>query len=483
MLIGQKEKGIFINGEWREAYSGTYRSITNPATLEKLTEISYGGKEDALEAIEEAKAAFSAWSKRTARERSRFLYKAYEKMLENKEQLAQILTSEQGKPLTEARTEIESAASYLLWYAEEANRVYGEIIPPSNANKRSLVIPQAIGVIAAITPWNFPASMVTRKLGPSLAAGCTVVLKPASQTPLTAMAIVKIFEEVGLPKGVLNLVAGDARAIGDALTQSPDVRLITFTGSTEVGRDLMKNSAQHIKKLSLELGGHAPILVLEDANLETAVDLTIASKFRNCGQTCICANRVYVHQNIAEEFIEKLSAKVRNLKIGNGNEDSTVIGPMIDRNAVEKVTEHVEDALKHGASIVAGGKEWNGGLGGHFYEPTVLVDVNDQMKVMNEETFGPVLPIETFDLLEEVIEKANQLPYGLAAYVMTESTNRLFQLTEALEYGIIGVNDVFPATAEAPFGGIKESGFGKEGGKEGILEFVEMKYVSIGITK
>lgn len=356
MLIGQKEKGIFINGEWREAYSGTYRSITNPATLEKLTEISYGGKEDALEAIEEAKAAFSAWSKRTARERSRFLYKAYEKMLENKEQLAQILTSEQGKPLTEARTEIESAASYLLWYAEEANRVYGEIIPPSNANKRSLVIPQAIGVIAAITPWNFPASMVTRKLGPSLAAGCTVVLKPASQTPLTAMAIVKIFEEVGLPKGVLNLVAGDARAIGDALTQSPDVRLITFTGSTEVGRDLMKNSAQHIKKLSLELGGHAPILVLEDANLETAVDLTIASKFRNCGQTCICANRVYVHQNIAEEFIEKLSAKVRNLKIGNGNEDSTVIGPMIDRNAVEKVTEHVEDALKHGASIVAGGR-------------------------------------------------------------------------------------------------------------------------------
>ncbi|GIN40837.1 NAD-dependent succinate-semialdehyde dehydrogenase [Heyndrickxia oleronia] len=482
MLVGQKEKGIFINGEWRDSYSGTVRAIINPATLEKLTEISYGGKEEALEAVEEAKAAFPSWSKKTARERSTFLYKAYEKMLENKEQLAQILTSEQGKPLTEARTEIESAASYLLWYAEEANRVYGEIIPSSKVNRRSLVIPQAIGVIAAITPWNFPASMVTRKLGPSLAAGCTVVLKPASQTPLTAMAIVKIFEEVGLPKGVLNLVSGDAKGVGEALTQSPDVRLITFTGSTEVGRELMKNSAQHIKKLSLELGGHAPILVMDDADLENAVDLTLASKFRNCGQTCICANRVYVHREIADSFVEKLAVKVKSMKIGNGIDEATVIGPMIDRNAVEKAAEHVEDAVHQGATIITGGKEWQGNLGGHFYEPTILVDVNDQMKVMNEETFGPVLPIETFDSIEEVIEKANQLPYGLAAYIMTESTNRVFQLSEALEYGIIGVNDVFPATAEAPFGGIKESGFGKEGGKEGIMEFVEMKYVSIGMT-
>ncbi|MGE8203591.1 NAD-dependent succinate-semialdehyde dehydrogenase [Heyndrickxia sp. NPDC080065] len=483
MLVGQKERGIFINGEWRESYSGTYRTITNPATLEKLTEISYGGKEDALEAVEEAKAAFPLWSKKTARERSTFLYKAYEKMLEHKERLAQILTSEQGKPLSESRTEIESAASYLLWYAEEANRVYGEIIPSSKANRRSHVIPHAIGVIAAITPWNFPASMVTRKLGPSLAAGCTVVLKPASQTPLTAMEIVKIFEEVGLPKGVLNLVTGDARAVGEALTQSPDVRLITFTGSTEVGRELMKNSAQHIKKLSLELGGHAPIIIMDDAKLDVAVDLTLASKFRNCGQTCICANRVYVHKKIADSFVEKLVTKVKNMKIGNGNEESTVIGPMIDRNAVEKAAEHVEDAVKNGAAIASGGNEWDGDLAGYFYEPTVLVNVNDQMKVMNEETFGPVLPIDTFDSVEDVIEKANQLPYGLAAYVMTESTNHVFKLTEALEYGIIGVNDVFPATAEAPFGGIKESGFGKEGGKEGIHEFVEMKYVSIGITE
>lgn len=456
--------------------------MINPATLEKLTDVSYGGELEAKEAVAAAKNAFPTWSKKTARERSQLLYKAYEKMLERKEELANILTSEQGKPLTEARAEIQTAASYLLWFAEEANRVYGEIIPSSRAGKRLLVVPQAIGVIAAITPWNFPASMVTRKLGPALAAGCTVVLKPASQTPLTAVAIVKIFEDVGFPNGVLNLVTGNARAIGDVWTQSPDVRLITFTGSTEIGRELMKKSAYQIKKLSLELGGHAPIVVMDDANIDLAVDLTIASKFRNCGQTCICANRVYVQEAIAEEFIEKLSQRTAKLKIGNGLEEGTVIGPMIDQAAVEKALEHVEDAVSHGAVVATGGEKWKGAINGHFYQPTILVKATDEMKVMKEETFGPVLPVQTFVNDEEAIRLANHEEYGLAAYVMTENTNRAFKLMDGLEYGIIGINDVFPSTAEAPFGGIKQSGLGKEGGREGIQEFVEMKYISIGLS-
>jgi succinate-semialdehyde dehydrogenase/glutarate-semialdehyde dehydrogenase len=483
MIVDQKVKGIFIGGKWRDAKSDSTRPVINPATLEKLSEVSYGGYSEANEAVAAAKAAFPGWSNKTARERSTFLYKAYEKMIEKKQELAKILTSEQGKPLAEALVEIESAASYLLWYAEEANRVYGELIPSSKANKRLLVVPQAIGVIAAITPWNFPASMVTRKLGPALAAGCTVVLKPASQTPLTAIEIVKIFAEIGLPDGVLNLVTGNAREIGDAWTQNPDVKLITFTGSTEIGRELMQKSSKHIKKLSLELGGHAPIVVMDDADIDLAVDLTIASKYRNCGQTCICANRVYVHKKIADEFISKLSKKVGEMQIGDGMDSKTAIGPLIDRNAIEKVKEHVEDAVQKGAIIAKGGKEWKGNLNGHFYEPTILTNVNEKMKVMREETFGPVLPVDVFETDEEAIELANHNQYGLAAYVMTESTNRAFKMMEALEYGIIGINDVFPGTAEAPFGGIKESGLGKEGGREGILEFVEMKYVSLGIRK
>jgi succinate-semialdehyde dehydrogenase/glutarate-semialdehyde dehydrogenase len=483
MIVDQKVKGIFIGGKWRDAKSDSTRPVINPATLEKLSEVSYGGYSEANEAVAAAKAAFPGWSNKTARERSTFLYKAYEKMIEKKQELAKILTSEQGKPLAEALVEIESAASYLLWYAEEANRVYGELIPSSKANKRLLVVPQAIGVIAAITPWNFPASMVTRKLGPALAAGCTVVLKPASQTPLTAIEIVKIFAEIGLPDGVLNLVTGNAREIGDAWTQNPDVKLITFTGSTEIGRELMQKSSKHIKKLSLELGGHAPIVVMDDADIDLAVDLTIASKYRNCGQTCICANRVYVHKKIADEFISKLSKKVGEMQIGDGMDSKTAIGPLIDRNAIEKVKEHVEDAVQKGAIIAKGGKEWKGNLNGHFYEPTILTNVNEEMKVMREETFGPVLPVDVFETDEEAIELANHNQYGLAAYVMTESTNRAFKMMEALEYGIIGINDVFPGTAEAPFGGIKESGLGKEGGREGILEFVEMKYVSLGIRK
>ncbi len=483
MLTKQIEKGIFINGEWSNAEDGSTITVTNPATLEVLSEVSYGGELETRKAISAAKDAFSLWSQKTARERATILYKAYEKMLEKKEELAHILTSEQGKPLSEARTEIEAAASYLLWNAEEGNRIYGEVIPSSRSDKRLLLIPQPIGVIAAITPWNFPASMVTRKLAPALAAGCTVILKPASQTPLTAIAIVKILEEVGLPKGVLNLVTGHARKIADVLTNDPYVRLITFTGSTEVGRELMEKSAKQIKKLSLELGGHAPIVVMDDANIELAVNLTLASKFRNAGQTCICTNRVYVQKSIGDQFVERLVNKVKEMTVGNGIDEQTTMGPLIDKNALEKVIEHVKDAESKGATIAEGGEEWNGKLGGNFYQPTVLTNVTNDMKVMTEETFGPVLPIQFFENDEDVIEEANHLQYGLAAYVMTENTNRAFKMMEALEYGIIGINDVFPGTAEAPFGGMKESGFGKEGGKEGILEFVEMKYVSIGITQ
>ncbi|MBS4189534.1 NAD-dependent succinate-semialdehyde dehydrogenase [Bacillus sp. FJAT-49705] len=482
LITEQKEKGIYINGKWRDAIDGKTRTVLNPATLDILTEVTYGGKHEAMDSIAAAQAAFPSWAKKTARERSAFLYKGFEKMIEKKEELAKILTSEQGKPLSEARAEIESAASYLLWYAEEGNRIYGEIIPSSKANKRLLVVPQPIGVIAAITPWNFPASMVTRKLAPALAAGCTVILKPASQTPLTAIAIVKIFEEIGLPEGVLNLVTGNAKEIADTLTEDPNVRLITFTGSTEVGRDLMKKSSQHIKKLSLELGGHAPIVVMDDADLDLAVNLTLSSKFRNSGQTCICSNRVYVQNKIANDFVKRLTSKVKEMKIGNGIDNDTNMGPLIDQDALEKVKDHVEDALTKGATIVAGGKDWNGTIQGYFYQPTILTDVTNQMKVMNEETFGPVLPIKYFENDDEVIEQANHIEYGLAAYVMTESTSRAFKMMEALEYGIIGINDVFPGTAEAPFGGMKESGFGKEGGREGIKEFVEMKYVSIGIS-
>lgn len=482
MLTKQKEKAIFIDGKWCDAKDGNTKSVVNPATLEILAEVSYGGSFETTNAISAAKEASPFWAGKTARERSIYLYKAYEKMLERKEELAHILTSEQGKPLFEARAEIDSAASYLLWYAEEGNRVYGEVIPSSKANKRLLVIPQPVGVIAAITPWNFPASMVTRKVAPALAAGCTVILKPASQTPLTAIAIVKIFEEIGLPKGVLNLITGDARSIADTLTNDPNVRLITFTGSTEVGRELMKKSAHQLKKLSLELGGHAPIVVMNDANLDVAVNLTLASKFRNAGQTCICSNRVYVQKSISDEFVEKLTDKVKEMTLGNGIDPETTMGPLIDQHALEKVKEHVQDAVSKGATITEGGKEWGGSLQGNFYMPTLLVNVTDEMKVMSEETFGPVLPIQFFETEDEAVKLANHLQYGLAAYVMTESTNRAIKMMEALEYGIIGINDVFPGTAEAPFGGMKESGFGKEGGKEGIHEFIEMKYVSMGIT-
>ncbi|WP_100013168.1 NAD-dependent succinate-semialdehyde dehydrogenase [Lentibacillus sediminis] len=473
------DKSIFINGTWRDLKET--ETVYNPATLEPVAKVAYGGKAETEEAIAAALKAFKTWREMTGRERSGILYKAHELMLEDAERLGEILTTEQGKPLKEAIGEVKGAASFLLWYAEEASRTYGEWIPSSARSKRLLVIPQPVGVVGAITPWNFPASMITRKIAPALAAGCTVVLKPAPETPLSAIEIVRILEKAGMPSGVVNLVTGDAEAIGNTMLTSKDVRLITFTGSTEVGKHLMRESADHVKKLSLELGGHAPIIVFDDADIDKAVSLALASKFRNNGQTCICANRVYVHEAVKQTFNQKLTEKVAQLKIGDGLAEGTDLGPLINEQAVQKVQVHLEDAAAKGASIVSGGEKWNGGMAGHFYQPTILSEVTDDMLVMNEETFGPLMPVQTFRDEDVAVAKANDTDYGLAAYIFTETTSRAIRVAEKLEYGIVGVNDVFPAAAEAPFGGIKQSGVGKEGGHHGMDEFLEKKYVTIGM--
>lgn len=479
--MAEKISSIFIDGQWMDSDSNKTETVYNPATLKAIAEVAYGGKDETERAIQAAAHAFTSWSELTGRERSKFLYKAYQLMIEKSDRLAEVLTTEQGKPLKEAKGEVLGAANFLLWYAEEASRSYGEWLPSSVKSKRRLVIPQPVGVVGAITPWNFPSSMITRKIAPALAAGCTVVLKPAPETPLSAIEIIKILDQAGLPNGVVNLVTGDAQAIGNVLLKSRDVRLITFTGSTNVGKYLIRESADHVKKLSLELGGHAPIIVFEDADLEVAATLSLASKFRNNGQTCICANRLYVHESVKEEFISLLTEKVQKLKIGNGLDGDTELGPLINEKASIKVQTHLHDAVEKGAQIMCGGDKWDGDLGGYFYKPTILSEITDDMLVMNEETFGPVIPIQPFTDEVTVIQKANDTDYGLAAYIFTENTSRAIRVSEKLEYGIIGVNDVFPATPEAPFGGIKQSGIGKEGGHHGMHEFLEMKYVSLGI--
>src|SRR5699024_5765828 len=387
------------------------------------------------------------WSSLTGRERSTFLYRASQLMQEDAERLGEILTKEQGKPLKEAIGEVKGAAQFLLWYAEEASRGYGEWLPSSVKSKRMLVIPKPVGVVGAITPWNFPSSMITRKLAPALAAGCTTVLKPSPETPLSAIEIFKIFEAAGFPKGVVNLVTGDADAIGKQLLTHQKVRMITFTGSTNVGKYLMREASDHVKKVALELGGHAPIIIFDDANVDKAVNMSLASKFRNNGQTCICANRLYVHESIAEEFTSHLKDKVNNMKIGLGLEEGIELGPLINEQAVDKVKAHVEDALKKGAKLECGGETTAipSALKGHFYPPTVVSNATDDMLVMNEETFGPLFPIQTFSDQDAVIAKANHTDYGLAAYVFTENTSRTLQVSEKLDYGIVGVNDVFPA--------------------------------------
>lgn len=466
---------MLINGQ--EVFSERSIAVTNPATGEQIATVPNGGEKEAKAAVDAAHESFLTWSKKTASERATLLRKWFELIEANKEELARTMTIEQGKPYKEALGEITYANSFVEWYAEEGKRIYGDTIPASDPSKRILVLKQPVGVIAAITPWNFPAAMITRKVAPALAAGCTAVIKPAKLTPLTAIKLVELAYEAGIDKGAINVVTGSAQAISEAWMKDSRVRKVSFTGSTEVGKQLMKDSADTMKKVSLELGGHAPFIVMEDAIIDDAVAAVVQSKYRNAGQTCICTNRVFVHENIYEEFSKKMVAAVGELKVGNGLEEGVTVGPLIDENAVNKVHEHVEDAIDKGAELLTPPINQTS----LFVSPIVLGKVQDDMLCMNEETFGPLAPISTFKTKEEVIARANNTPYGLASYVFTQNISVAVEIAEALEYGIIGLNDGLPSVAQAPFGGMKESGIGREGGKYGIEEYLEIKYISLKI--
>lgn len=467
----------YINGEWTDKGNDSI-NVMNPATGEQVGTVPNGGETEATEAVEAAAAAFPSWSKTTAYERAELLMKWHDLLLEHKEEVGEILTKEMGKPLKEAIGEVEYSASFISWFAEEGKRVYGRTIPASKDGKRIQINKQPVGVVASITPWNFPAAMMARKMAPALAAGCTFVSKPAKMTPLTAVRMFELAEEAGFPKGVVNLVTGSASAIGKVFTSHPSVRKLTFTGSTEIGKELMKQGADTMLNLSLELGGHAPIIVLDDADIDKAVEGVMASKFRNAGQTCVCGNRIYVQEGIVDEFSEKLKQAAGQLKVGNGLEDGVDIGPLVDKDGYEKVERHVKDAVDKGAKVLVGG-DGQTDNDAYFYNPTVLVDATEDMLVMNEETFGPVAPIMSFKTDEEAVKLANDTRFGLASYFFTESMSRGTFIAENLEYGIVGWNDGLPSTAQAPFGGMKESGVGREGGQEGLDAFLETKYISI----
>jgi succinate-semialdehyde dehydrogenase / glutarate-semialdehyde dehydrogenase len=454
--------------------------VTNPATGELVGTVPNGGKEEAKKAIEAAEMGMKIWSAFPAGKRARYLQKLYKEMLKHEDDIAKLMTLEMGKPFKEAKGEVRYAASFIEWYAEEGKRVYGETIPSNRPDQRMMVIKQPVGVVGAITPWNFPAAMITRKLGPALAAGCSIVIKPASSTPLTAIKLAELCKNAGIPDGVVNVVTGKTSEIGAEIMGNPIVRKVSFTGSTKIGKLLMRQAADNVKKLSLELGGHAPIIIFDDADLKKAVKGAIASKFRNAGQTCICGNRIYVQEGIYEKFLALYVEEAKKLKVGDGLDESTDVGPVIDSNAYEKIDEHVQNAVENGAKCLLGGKGRQG-EGSNFYEPTILSDVRDDMLIMYEETFGPVAPVQPFKTMEEVIVKANNTPYGLAAYYFTENMSQGMKMAEALEYGIIGWNDGVPSAVQAPFGGMKESGLGREGGHQGIAEYLEEKYVSIGL--
>jgi len=469
----------YIDGAWLDADSGQTISVNNPATGETLGTVPKMGGAETRRAIEAAERALPAWRALTAKERSARLRKWFELMLENQEDLARLMTCEQGKPLAESRGEIAYAASFLEWFAEEGKRIYGDTIPGHMADKRLIVIKQPIGVTAAITPWNFPAAMITRKAGPALAAGCTMVVKPASQTPYSALALAELAERAGIPAGVFNVVTGSAAAVGGELTGNPIVRKLSFTGSTDVGRQLMAECAKDIKKVSLELGGNAPFIVFDDADLDAAVEGALISKYRNNGQTCVCANRLYVQDAVYEAFVEKLQAAIARLKIGNGLDDGITTGPLIDAKAVAKVQEHIADATAKGAKIVSGGKPH--ALGGTFFEPTILVDVPKNALVAKDETFGPLAPLFRFKDEAEVIQMANDTEFGLASYFYAKDLSRVFRVAEALEYGMVGINTGLMSNEVAPFGGVKASGLGREGSKYGIEDYVEIKYLCLSI--
>ncbi len=468
-----------IDGKWCDADNKATLAVTNPANGEQLGTVPKMGGEETHCAIDAANRALPAWRELTAKERANILRRWFNLMMEHQDDLARLMTLEQGKPLAEAIGEISYAASFIEWFAEEGKRIYGDTIPGHQADKRLIVIKQPIGVTAAITPWNFPAAMITRKAGPALAAGCTMVLKPASQTPYSALALAELANRAGIPAGVFNVVTGSAGEVGNALTSNPLVRKLSFTGSTEIGSQLMAQCAKDIKKVSLELGGNAPFIVFDDADLDKAVEGALASKFRNAGQTCVCANRLYVQDGVYERFAEKLQQAVAGLKQGDGLESGVTMGPLIDEKAIAKVQEHISDALDKGAKVLTGGKPHQ--LGGNFFQPTILVNVPNNAKVAKEETFGPLAPLFRFKDEADVIHQANDTEFGLAAYFYARDLGRVFRVGEALEYGIVGINTGIISNEVAPFGGIKSSGLGREGSKYGIEDYLEIKYLCIGL--
>ena len=482
--LGLKDPTLFrqqcyIDGKWLDADSGKTIAVTNPATGAMLGNVPNMGAAETRRAITAANAAFPAWRAKTAKDRASILRKWFDLMMANQEDLAILMTMEQGKPLSESRGEIAYAASFIEWFAEEGKRIYGDTIPGHQADKRIVVLKEPIGVCAAITPWNFPAAMITRKCGPALAAGCPMVVKPATATPYSALALAELAERAGVPKGVFSVVTGSASAIGGEMTTNPIVRKLTFTGSTEIGRVLMEQCARTVKKTSMELGGNAPFVVFDDADLDAAVEGAMASKYRNAGQTCVCANRILVQDSVYDAFAAKLAERVSKLKIGNGLEPGVTIGPMIDSNAITKVEEHIADAVAKGAKVMAGGKRH--ALGGLFFEPTILTGVNTSMKVTKEETFGPVAPLFRFNDEAEAIKMSNDTEFGLAAYFFGRDIGRVWRVAEALEYGIVGVNTGLISTEVAPFGGVKQSGLGREGSKYGIEDYLSIKYICMAI--
>ena len=470
----------YINGQWLEADDGNRFAVTNPANGETIAQVSSLGQAETARAITAAQAALPAWRGKTAKERSNILRKWFDLIMANQEDLARLLSLEQGKPLGESRGEIAYGASFIEWFAEEAKSIYGDVIPHDKQGRRLVVIKQAIGVVAAITPWNFPNAMITRKVGPALAAGCTVVVKPASETPLSALALAELGERAGIPAGVLNIVTGNrAREIGAELTGNPGVQKVSFTGSTGIGKTLMAQCAETIKKVSLELGGNAPFIVFDDADLDAAVEGAMGSKFRNSGQTCVCTNRILVQNSVYDEFTRRLVAAVNQLKVGSADMDNAQQGPLINAKAVAKIEEHISDALGKGASLLAGGKKH--ALGGNFFQPTVLGDVTPEMLVARDETFGPLAPVFRFETEAEAIAMANDTEFGLASYIYTRDLGRAWRVSEVLEYGMVGVNEGLISTEVAPFGGIKQSGLGREGSKYGIDDYIEQKYMCLGI--